>query len=136
MLGMSKVDPRGPSTTGACNVAGGSGWRRGRAAPDRCTSRVIAHHPTDRAAKVIAQIDFDAEFVRPLLNRLYQLFIRHVLEFRLMAVLLDDGFGPGAFLLLPCTTAQVGKSKRAAGRGSPSGSSHVSVGLTGMLNPT
>ncbi len=103
MLGMSKVDPRGPSTTGACNVAGGSGWRRGRAAPDRSTSRVIAHHPTDRAAKAIAQIDFDAEFVRPLLNRLYQLFIRHVLEFRLMAVLLDDGFGPGAFLLLPCT---------------------------------
>ena len=97
---MSKVDPRGPSTTGACNVAGGSGWRRGRAAPDRSTSRVIAHHPTDRAAKAIAQIDFDAEFVRPLLNRLYQLFIRHVLEFRLMAVLLDDGFGPGAFLLL------------------------------------
>jgi hypothetical protein len=44
--------------------------------------RVIAH-PT--AAKVIAQIDIDAEFVRPLLNRLDYLIIGHALEFRLMA---------------------------------------------------
>jgi predicted MPP superfamily phosphohydrolase len=54
MLGMSKVDPRGPSTTGACNAAGGSGWRRGRAAPDRCTSRAIAHHPPDRCQSHVA----------------------------------------------------------------------------------
>jgi hypothetical protein len=40
--------------------------------------------PTAAAAKVIAQIDFDAEFVRPLLNRLDYVFVRHTLEFRPM----------------------------------------------------
>ncbi len=43
------------------------------------------------AAKVIAQIDLDAEFVRPFLNRLDYLFIRHALEFRLSAVDLSRG---------------------------------------------
>jgi hypothetical protein len=41
-----------------------------------------------------------------------------------------------AFSFTPCTSAQVGKSKRATGRGSPSGSSYLECGLTGLLNPT
>jgi hypothetical protein len=36
----------------------------------------------------------------------------------------------------PCTSTQVGKSKRATGGSSPSGSSYLECGLTGLLNPT
>jgi hypothetical protein len=89
------------------------------------------------AAKVIAQIDFDAEFVRPFRNRLYQLFIRHALEFRLMAVLLDDGFGPGAFLLLRVHRCRWEKAREPLGVAAPAARlPHASRGLTDLLNPT
>jgi hypothetical protein len=48
------------------------------------------------AAKVIAQIDFDAEFVRPLRNRLYQLFTQDRY---------DAGLAPSATSLRPLMRA-------------------------------
>src|SRR5262245_43504564 len=47
-------------------------------------------HPTDRCLKLL----LDAEFVRPLLKLLDYPFVRHAVEFRLIAVILDNGFAP------------------------------------------